>query len=254
MLELFSTLESPLNQCISALGSERFYPRFFNFMKVFARIEQYCAFEFDGSGNPLSCRLAHNPQQPHLNLQRASLYLDGSYLQDPLLQSLAAEIKEQPLEKRKPAYGRLQSKSLPPAYRQRFYSKAQLGEKFAMFSTDEESGHAFYINFYRDSKKPFDEHELERLTEGRSLICALLLRHFRMENEHRGALQPLLAAGLSEREAQICELITKGHTAKTMARKLGVAESSIITFRKRAYKKLGIERKSQLLDWLYQQP
>jgi DNA-binding CsgD family transcriptional regulator len=45
-------------------------------------------------------------------------------------------------------------------------------------------------------------------------------------------------------------MILQGHTAKTIGRRLLLSENSVITYRKRAYKKLNISRKSQLIELL----
>ncbi|MBY4678411.1 helix-turn-helix transcriptional regulator [Marinobacterium arenosum] len=241
-------LSLPLASCIEGIGEEAFYPRFFQLMKLFARVEQYMVFEFPPDDGPASCRLAHNVQRPELGLQLASLYLDGAYRDDPLLAQLRSTLVEHPGQ---PAYQHLDRRSLPPVYRRRFYNVPDLGEKFALAALDPRSRHLFYINFYRgDDRANFSDEELDRLAAGAPLISALLLRQFRDERRKRDPIRALLAAGLSEREAQICGLIARGHSAKSIALRLELSENSVVTYRKRAYKKLAIQRKSQLLQLL----
>lgn len=242
---LLTTLSIPLAACIEAIGYERFYPRFFALIGKITRIDQYMVFEFCDKWESPRCRLAHNVHRPELGLQLASLYLEGNYLNDPLLERLANEITEHPTQ---PACELLLSRTLPPVYRRRFFNVPDIKEKFAIAANDEESGRLYYINFYRSAEREFAANEIEGLEQCSALISALLLRHFREERQGRGVQKHLLAAGLSEREAQICELIVAGHTTKTIARKLNLAESSIITYRKRAYQKLGVHRKPDLLE------
>lgn len=244
---LFNLINLPMASCIEAIGNERFYPRFFKLMDQIAKIEQYMVFELTENQSKITCRLAHNIHNPDLGLQLASLYLDGSYKNDPLLARLAEEAQQNPA---KPACELLLRKTLSPVYRRRFFNVPDLSGKFAIAVNDEEHNQLFYINFYRAHEDGFSEDELLRLEQSSALISALLLRHFREENQGRGVHGHLLAAGLSEREAQICELIVSGHTAKTVARKIGVGISSVITYRKRAYQKLGVSRKSDLLELL----
>lgn len=245
---LFDVINLPMAACIEAIGYERFYPRFFNLMAHIAKIEQYMVFEFSSDWETARCRLAHNVHRPDLGLQLASLYIDGSYQNDPLLQRLAEEAAQNPT---KPACELLLRKTLSPVYRRRFFSVPDLTEKFAIAANDEESKRLFYINFYRSGNNSmFSDKEIHRLEQSSALISALLLRHFREERQGRGVHKHLLAAGLSEREAQICELVVAGHAAKTIARKLNLAESSIITYRKRAYQKLGVHRKTDLVELL----
>lgn len=242
--DLFDTLQLPMAACIEAIGYERFYPRFFRLMAAIARIEQYMVFEFSDDRQLARCRLAHNRHNPDLGLQLASLYIEGNYRSDPLLERLAEEAAQHPAT---PACELLLRTHLPPVYRRRFYNVPALAGKFAIAARDEASGRLFYINFYRASDDNFSPAEAARLERCSALISSLLLRHFREEGQGRGVQAHLLAAGLSEREAQICELIAAGHTAKTIARSLAIGEASVITYRKRAYQKLGVSRKSDLL-------
>ena len=211
---LFETIQLPMAACIEAIGYERFYPRFFKLMGKIAAIEQYMVFEFSEDRQEAQCRLAHNIHNPDLGLQLASLYIEGNYQSDPVLNRLAEEAVQHPS---RPACELLLRKNLPPVYRRRFYNVPDLAGKFAIAANDEESGRLFYINFYRASGENFSTEEVERFEQCSALISALLLRHFREEHQGRGVQGHLLAAGLSEREAQICELIAAGHTAKTIA-------------------------------------
>lgn len=245
--DLFDRLASPLAACIDKLGSGQFYPRYFQMMKLLARIDQYMVFEFSPSGEHASCRLAHNVQRPELGLQLASLYLDGAYLDDPLLKQLREKMLEDPDT---PPCTLLEKRSLPPVYRRRFFNVPDFDEKFAFVISDNDSGHLFYVNFYNQHGEGFEATELEDLRRATSLIGSLLLRQFRNERNQRTEVQSLLMAGLSEREAQICGMLLKGHTAKTISKELHVAESTINTYKKRAYQKLGIRRKSELLKFV----
>lgn len=231
--------------CIEALGSERFYPRFFQWVGSLASIGQYMVFVFSSDRNSASCRLAYNLASPDLGLQLASQYIAGNYQQDALLAKLADELLNNP---RRPACELVMRGSLPPVYRRRFFNRPELSGKFAIAAQDEANQELFYINFYHAGKETsFSVQELAQLEQHAAVISALLLRHFKLETLHTNATR-LRAAALSEREARVCELILAGHTTKTMARLLKLAESSIVTYRKRAYQKLKISRKSELLS------
>ena len=51
---------------------------------------------------------------------------------------------------------------------------------------------------------------------------------------------------LSEREVEICASLLVGRSYKEIARQRGVLASSVITYRKRAYAKLGIMSRHEL--------
>lgn len=204
-------------------------------------------FVFPADGQTASCRLAHNRTRPDLGLELASQYIEGNYQQDTLLTKLAEDLLTNP---RRPACELLLRGSLPPVYRRRFFNRPELSGKFAIAARDEASQELFYINLYHAGKaESFSALELAALEQHVAVISALLLRHFKLEAQQNKVTR-LGAAALSEREARVCELILEGHTTKTMARILNVAESSIVTYRKRAYQKLRISRKSELLGLL----
>ncbi len=57
-------------------------------------------------------------------------------------------------------------------------------------------------------------------------------------------------AQLSERERNICEFILLGYRAEDIANELNIANSSVVTYRKRAYAKLGISSQKDLFHIL----
>lgn len=52
---------------------------------------------------------------------------------------------------------------------------------------------------------------------------------------------------LSRREIEVCALAAAGRTLEQSARELGIASTSVVTYRKRAYEKLQISRQSELV-------
>lgn len=115
---------------------------------------------------------------------------------------------------------------------------------------DRDSHHLFYINFYSKQDTQVAQTQLKQLEKINPILGSLLLKHFRDERNKRGALKSLRAAGLSEREAQICNMILQGHTAKSIGNELTLSESTVITYKKRAYEKLQIKRKSELIKFV----
>lgn len=245
--DLFSRIADELAGCIDKLGSGEFYPRFFQMMKRLGQIDQYMVFELSPNGEYATCRLAHNLERPELGLELASLYLEGAYLEDHLLQKL----KEELLNRQENApCTLLEKRALPAIYRQRFFNVPNFDAKFAFVVVDKESQHLFYINFYSKGGGTFSNTCYNDLRRVSSVLGALLLRHFRGERKKRGVIRSLLAAGLSEREAQICGLLLQGHTAKSIAQSLEVSESTVVTYKKRAFGKLRIRRKSELVRFV----
>jgi LuxR family transcriptional regulator, activator of tox operons len=59
---------------------------------------------------------------------------------------------------------------------------------------------------------------------------------------------PRLHARLTEREAHVCASFVQGMTTQAIAQSLGVKPSTVETFAKRAFAKLGVESRRQLLS------
>ncbi|WP_432698256.1 helix-turn-helix transcriptional regulator [Marinobacterium sp. YM272] len=233
--------------CVDRLGTAEFYPRFFQLMKAIVSVDQYMVFEFSPSGDQVACRLAHNPDDPDLGLKLAEQYVGGGFLEDSLLQTLKREIIDDP---DRSAIVFMQKRSLPPVYRRDFFNIPAFDAKFSFVVVDRDTHHLFYVNFYSRESSSLDTDAQARLQQVAPLIKSLLLKHFREERTLRGAKNSLRIAGLSDREAQICEMIMKGHTAKTIALALELSESTIVTYKKRAFEKLRISRKSELIAFV----
>lgn len=96
------------------------------------------------------------------------------------------------------------------------------------------------------------------LEETAHLLLALLIRHGELRKRSR---VPVLASnarnavaatltdpehGLTRREIEVCAGILLGRTAEAVSLDLGVRESSVRTYRKRAFRRLGISSQAQL--------
>ncbi len=245
--DLFERSAPSIANCIGKLGSVEFYPLFFQMMKALAPIDQYMVFEFSPNTDYVACRLAHNVASPELGVELASLYLQGAYLEDELLKQLKEEVLSEPESS---PCTMLVKRSLPGVYRRKFFNVPNLDTKFSFVVVDKLSSHLFYINFYNKDEIGFDDNCLSDLRKAIGIIGALLLGHFQVERKQRGIVRSLLVSGLSEREAQVCDMMLKGHTAKSISLKLGVSESTIVTYKKRAFEKLNINLKSELVKFI----
>lgn len=235
-----------LAECINALGEREFYGKFFTMIKSIAKIDQYMVFEFSEREDSAVCRLAHNSQSPDLGIQLASQYLDGAYLNDTMLE----ELKQSLLSQGPNPSTLLQKRSLPAVYRNRFFNIPKLETKFAFVVLDKVTKNLFYINFYCKKEHSLSPEQIHTLELILPIISASLLKHFRDERQKVGTAISLLSSGLSEREAQICDQILQGHTAKSIANKLGLSENTVVTYKNRAFKKLKISHKSELVQYL----
>ncbi|MCR8923922.1 helix-turn-helix transcriptional regulator [Dasania sp. GY-MA-18] len=59
---------------------------------------------------------------------------------------------------------------------------------------------------------------------------------------------------LSKRELEVCLGILQGQQAPEIALKLGVAKTSIATYKKRAFEKIGVKTQQQFFNWCFLRP
>lgn len=87
-----------------------------------------------------------------------------------------------------------------------------------------------------------------RFSRAAPVFGSLIARHLRGA-EVEARLRSLCPA-LAEREATVCTALLRGRTAPEVAARLGIRVSSVQTYRKRAYAKLGVASLPQLFQRL----
>ncbi len=115
------------------------------------------------------------------------------------------------------------------------------------------------VGLYRtNAERPFKPSHLQRLQAGAELLTTMAWKHARLTSSYRNrCLHPgdesvarqLAAANkqLSSREIEVCTGLLLGRSTKEIARAIGIMPSSIVTFRKRAFLKLNIATRQDLV-------
>ncbi|NUU42585.1 helix-turn-helix transcriptional regulator [Tardiphaga robiniae] len=142
------------------------------------------------------------------------------------------------------------------AYQQRFYSTVGIVDKVSYLWRLGDV--AFYVNLYRTLRTGhYAENELRKLSEIARMVASLVRMHGgrkRLETalatgnfgELSTRLVELLGPHLTAREQAVLSCILMGMHTEGIALSLHVKPSSVITFRKRAYAKLGIASQPEL--------
>jgi DNA-binding CsgD family transcriptional regulator len=143
------------------------------------------------------------------------------------------------------------------AYEQRFFRSVGTVDKLAYLWWAADTG--YYVNLYRHARSGgFGPDEARRLAEAASFVASLVQLHGqrrRLGRIARGgdaagiaaALVEMLDPRLTPRERLVLSRTLGGLQAEGIAAELGVKPSTVVTFRKRAYAKLGISRQAELL-------
>ena len=115
------------------------------------------------------------------------------------------------------------------------------------------------LSIYRGPKKrTFSSPELSYFSTLARLVLATGSKHEKMGSEPTAIPKYLdleaierhleyLPGGLSRREREVCSRAAAGKTIEGTALDLNIRKTSVITYRQRAYQKLGISRQSELV-------
>lgn len=218
-----------VDACLASLGEEGFAQAFCDLAQTLG-IDQIMIFSISDEG--ASCLLSRHFRRSSLAGQLAATYLDGWFRHDPLLPELLT-LPAGSVETRHMAdLGRQMSAD----YRRIFFDTPGLASKTSLLCAGERL--RLFVSLYQSEPDAasFDG-DLARLA-GR-----LALKHF----EAVAASDiPAPLAVLSERERAVCLGILSGLKAEAIAAQMGVAPSTAVTYRKRAYDKLGVTSRAGL--------
>ncbi|MDF0602072.1 helix-turn-helix transcriptional regulator [Psychromarinibacter sp. C21-152] len=218
-----------IDACLETLGSEGFAPVFADFVETLG-VDQIMVFAI--SADAARCLFSRHFANAALAGDLAAAYLEGGYRDDPLLPAL----KDAPRDSVEMHRLEDMATRMDADYRHRFFDAPGLSAKTTVIAVGDTL--RLFVSFYaadavRDACNP----DLARLA-GR-----LTLMHFERAFD-TGVPAPLTV--LSDRERAVCLGILSGQKSEAIAADLGVAASSVITYRKRAYGKLGVTSRAGL--------
>jgi DNA-binding CsgD family transcriptional regulator len=116
------------------------------------------------------------------------------------------------------------------------------------------------MSILREGRRRFTEAEIGRLGASAPVLVALLAQHAGLAAEPVDAAGVLASLGrieaclaelspLARREAQVCARILYGMSTVGIGLDLGVGTETVKTFRKLAYRRLGIGSERELLSY-----
>lgn len=176
-------------------------------------------------------------------------YLAGLYRRDPNLQLPAQPGVSVHL---------LACNSVPDEdYRTACYQRAGLSQRLTVATFDD--GQLLALNLYRLSATgPFSRRDLARIGVLAPLLAALAAKHvttlgMRLRSRDRGdridafsARLHAINGALTQREREVLARVMLGMTSQGIALDLGVGLNTVLTYRKRAYARLGVTGQAEL--------
>jgi DNA-binding CsgD family transcriptional regulator len=139
------------------------------------------------------------------------------------------------------------------AYREACYDSQGISERCAVLAR---IGHDCWIatNIYRDASAPaFSEAELRTLQGLAPLLASCAVRHYAAdtdgETSYRGAITADIGAlcpALTVREREVLLRLLDGLTTERIAADLAIRPTTVVTYRTRAYEKIGVRSRREL--------
>jgi DNA-binding CsgD family transcriptional regulator len=136
------------------------------------------------------------------------------------------------------------------AYREECYEEARINDRLSFLTRTREGLVA--LNFYRIGSPAFSERDIETLHATAPLFAVAGARHIELllqtgsdPSTWRQRLKVTCPA-LTHRELDVAAHLLAGRTLRDAANALGVAHSTVVTYRERAYARLGVATLKEL--------
>ncbi|MFL9839593.1 LuxR C-terminal-related transcriptional regulator [Sphingomonas sp. ST-64] len=238
-----------LADLVAAIGGPAFPNALLDALRTLAGVE-LCSVFLRDRGEHVELIFAHGelPDAPGFPLRASHAYARSYWRSDRQLAQLAHAPPGVPVVTRRRACD-----IADPAYRAACYDRAGVAERVSILSP----GHpCFAVNGYRTrGSRPFSAQDFARLELHAGLLIAALRQHLRAEQAARPvgdetSLAGRLATldyGLSAREAEIVAALMLGETQDRIAAAKQLSATTVITYRRRAYGKLGVANRRDLM-------
>jgi len=200
-------------------------------------------------GQPIQIVLAANEGPHALSMCIAQKYVVEYWKHDPA-NRLAGNARTAELALRF-APNEISDKS----YRRDCYGNFDLVDRFSILRKRGET--TARLNLYRSrTSGRFSEAQIGAVVDASSVLFALALKHQDLRRPVEGAADAarrrllLAEPSLTPRELDICTGIIGGQTSEAIALSLGLSVNTVLTYRKRAYFRLGISTQNELMRLL----
>lgn len=140
-------------------------------------------------------------------------------------------------------------------YRKLWYEKMGIVDRVSILTKADKG--LYCLNLFR-TEQPFNEKEINFLTEISNLLSALTIKHTRLsgslssfmtrDTQIETLMERLtrIETNLTQREKEVCARILLGMSSEGIGLDLGVKMQSVLTYRKRAYARLNISSQNEL--------
>ncbi|WP_449432180.1 helix-turn-helix transcriptional regulator [Pseudomonas putida] len=230
-----------LSEVACALGTQRFPSALLACLGQWADCEHFSVLRMTGE-RPQLLAAGTRHHDAGLVLRCGQAYSERYHRHDPLFEPLRAAPGQ---------IGHLLAQDIRfTPYREAIYQRNGMIERLSSLYLDEQQRPVLF-NLYRSREQGFfSDRELQMCEALNPALLQMLRGHLALLGLNRGeAPQELLlrhCPELTTQELNICSRLLRGMTHAGIAADLGVKESTVKTYRNRAFDRLGINFRSQL--------
>lgn len=239
-----------LAELLETADGARFAPALRRVLALCCGFDSLVVTRYDGTAPPQA--LFHDLDDVQAAITVA-FYATGPYLLDPFYQAGRNRYR--------PGAYRLRDIASRAFFRSEyfrsFYRKIRIRDEIGLLVADGAEGWLVLSLARRLRRPPFSENDVAALEAAFPLIRAAVLRQWRAGGSadapaQEAALEDRLALfgadSLSPREAEVVQLILKGHSTPTAAEVLGISPGTVKVHRRHAYAKLDVTSQSELFS------
>lgn len=230
----------------AAIGAAQFPPRFLDALAALSGSDLCSAFAFARAGPPrVLFAEGWLPAVPAFAQLASADYARDYWRRDAVGRRMRSRGSAGAIEVFRVTAGGISDAE----HRHACYERAGVGERLSICMAGTP---AILASGYRTrAAGPFAIADIERVERFAPLLMSALARHIELAEADGGApdtIRLLMAAehGLTGREAQVAAGLARGLGQAEIGAEAGLALSSVITYRRRAYRKLGVADRRQL--------
>lgn len=260
--EVTATVQPEVQQSILALiaqvGQDTFSDTVLNQVNQLFPVGSWSVYR-TWANQPPQLLFSHSFRRPDVTLKCFLAYHDGIYLQDHSLDAIRSCRQHGKLMLQHLRADEFQN----PQHREKIYTRNRVCERLSV-ARNEQDGSVISVNLYgHEDHSSYTDRHLGRFEALAPVLFAGMERHLalRAEPSHAGQLHPSPAdggvstarlflenmnAGLPGRELDVCERLLQGMTYDGIAADMQLSRPTVVTYRNRAFNRLGINFKNQL--------
>ena len=248
------SLASRAIRLVDVVGRSAFSPALFGLAREVLGCEHLTAFSLDGNCSPRVV-VAENTGTEHLASGVAKKYTAYYWRLDPANRVFDGTGAGHDF------WGvRISARDIiDSAYRTHCYNAVGLDHRLSISHL--RAGRTYRLNFYSGHGRTFSDAAAARVFDAADLLIALICRHDaestvsrRPDREAFAQRLRAVVPELSGRELEVAALIASGLSSHGIALELGISVNTVLTYRKRAYARLGISSQNELMRLLLGTP